>query len=154
MKFCVTYSHYIIYCFLYFHLNVLSSYFGQIQPVISCIDRLHLTKPYAVVRLDRVNGIGKDEDRAPYKQVMSRRQMLRDTDLSPRDLRRIDPVLTQSNNTPAIIVREDCYYSRRLYYIIVREDYIIVREDYVIVREDYIIVCEDNVIVSEGNIQI
>ena len=86
-------------------------------------DRLHLTKPYAVVRLDRVNGIGKDEDRAPYKQVMSRRQMLRDTDLSPRDLRRIDPVLTQSNNTPAIIVREDSILVNLGVRIIIREDH-------------------------------
>ena len=46
MKFCVTYSHCIIYRLLYFHSNVLSSDFGQIQPVISCIDRLHLTKYY------------------------------------------------------------------------------------------------------------
>ena len=86
-------------------------------------DRLHLTKPYAVVRLDRVNGVGKDEDRAPYKQVMSRRQMLRDTDLSPRDLRRIDPVLTQSNNTPAIIVREDSILVNLGVRIIIREDH-------------------------------
>ena len=86
-------------------------------------DRLHLTKPYAVVRLNRVNGVGKDEDGIPYKQVMSRRQMLRDTDLSPRDLRRIDPVLTQSSNTPAIIVREDSILVNLGVRIIIRKDH-------------------------------
>ena len=83
-------------------------------------DRIHLTKPYAVVRLDRANN---DEDRAPYKQVMSRRQMLRDTDLSPRDLRRIDPVLTQSINTAAIIVREDSILVNLGVRVIIREDH-------------------------------
>ena len=61
----------------------------------------YLSKPYAVYRIDV-----KDQ-RVPYKQIMTRRQLLSDTDLSPRDLRRIDPTLGQITNTPAMIVRED-----------------------------------------------
>ena len=61
----------------------------------------YLSKPYAVYRIDAAG------QRVPYKQIMTRRQLLRDTDLSPRDLRRIDPTLGQTTNTPAVIVRED-----------------------------------------------
>ena len=61
----------------------------------------YLSKPYAVYRIDAKG------QRVPYKQIMTRRQLLRDTDLSPRDLRRIDPTLGQTTNTPAVIVRED-----------------------------------------------
>ena len=61
----------------------------------------YLSKPYAVYRIDAAG------QRMPYKQILTRRQLLRDTDLSPRDLRRIDPSLQQTNNSPAVIVRED-----------------------------------------------
>ena len=61
----------------------------------------YLSKPYAVYRINATGG------RMPYKQILTRRELLRDTDLSPRDLRRIDPTLGQTNNTPAVIVSED-----------------------------------------------
>jgi magnesium transporter len=32
--------------------------------------------------------------------------LLRDTELTPRDLRRIDPSLLQTNNTPALIISD------------------------------------------------
>ena len=81
-----------------------------------------LSKPYAVFRIDAAG------QRLPYKQIMTRRQLLRDTDLSPRDLRRIDPSLGQANNTPAVIVREDSVLVNLGVRVIIRADHALLLE--------------------------
>jgi len=81
-----------------------------------------LSKPYAVFRIDAAG------QRLPYKQIMTRRQLLRDTDLSPRDLRRIDPSLGQANNTPAVIVREDSVLVNLGVRVIIRSDHALLLE--------------------------
>ena len=82
----------------------------------------YLSKPYAVYRID-VKG-----QRVPYKQIMTRRQLLSDTDLSPRDLRRIDPTLGQITNTPAMIVREDSVLVNMGVRMIIRADHALLLE--------------------------
>ena len=59
---------------------------------------------------------------------MTRRQLLSDTDLSPRDLRRIDPTLGQITNTPAMIVREDSVLVNMGVRMIIRADHALLLE--------------------------
>ena len=82
----------------------------------------YLSKPYAVYRINATGG------RMPYKQILTRRELLRDTDLSPRDLRRIDPTLGQTNNTPAVIVREDSVLVNLGVRIIISADHALILE--------------------------
>ena len=82
----------------------------------------YLSKPYAVYRIDAKG------QRMPYKQIMTRRQLLSDTDLTPRDLRRIDPTLGQITNTPALLVREDSVLVNMGVRMIIRADHALLLE--------------------------
>ena len=55
-------------------------------------------KPYEVMRINAPDSL--DGPGVVRSQRLTRRALLRDADLTPRDLRRIDPSLLQTNNTP------------------------------------------------------
>ena len=60
---------------------------------------MHQTKPHEVIRITAstlpVHG-------AHFRQELTRRELVRDTGLTPRDIRRIDPMLQQTTNAPAV----------------------------------------------------
>ncbi|EEH57193.1 CorA metal ion transporter family [Micromonas pusilla CCMP1545] len=63
-----------------------------------------------------------------FRQSLSRRALLRDAELTPRDLRRIDPYLLQTNNTPALLVSDQTIIVNLGVRVIVRPDHALLFE--------------------------
>jgi len=83
-------------------------------------------KPYEVMRIN-----APDASEAPgthFQQRLTRRALLRDAELTPRDLRRIDPSLLQTNNTPALLVKDQTIMVNLGVRVIVRPDHALLFE--------------------------
>ena len=83
-------------------------------------------KPYEVMRIN-----APDASEAPGRhlpQRLTRRAMLRDAELTPRDLRRIDPSLLQTNNTPALLVKDQTIMVNLGVRVIIRPDHALLFE--------------------------
>ena len=83
-------------------------------------------KPYEVMRIN-----APDASEAPgthFRQRLTRRALLRDAELTPRDLRRIDPSLLQTNNTPALLVKDQTIMVNLGVRVIVRPDHALLFE--------------------------
>ena len=83
-------------------------------------------KPYEVMRIN-----APDASEAPGKhlpQRLTRRALLRDAELTPRDLRRIDPSLLQTNNTPALLVKDQTIMVNLGVRVIIRPDHALLFE--------------------------
>jgi magnesium transporter len=63
-----------------------------------------------------------------FEQQLTRRALLRDADLTPRDLRRIDPSLLQTNNTPALLVKDRTIMVNLGVRVIIRPDHALLFE--------------------------
>lgn len=83
-------------------------------------------KPYEVMRIN-----APDASEAPgthFQQRLTRRALLRDAELTPRDLRRIDPSLLQTNNTPALLVKDQTIMVNLGVRVIIRPDHALLFE--------------------------
>ena len=83
-------------------------------------------KPYEVMRIN-----APDASEAPGRhlpQRLTRRALLRDAELTPRDLRRIDPSLLQTNNTPALLVKDQTIMVNLGVRVIIRPDHALLFE--------------------------
>ena len=72
-----------------------------------------------------------DASEAPgthFQQRLTRRALLRDAELTPRDLRRIDPSLLQTNNAPALLVKDQTIMVNLGVRVIIRPDHALLFE--------------------------
>ena len=84
-------------------------------------------KPYGVMRIDAPMA-GDPNPPRRFEQQLTRRALLRDADLTPRDLRRIDPSLLQTNNTPALLVKDRTIMVNLGVRVIIRPDHALLFE--------------------------
>ena len=83
-------------------------------------------KPYEVMRINAPDA--SDAPGTHFQQRLTRRALLRDAELTPRDLRRIDPSLLQTNNTPALLVKDQTIMVNLGVRVIVRPDHALLFE--------------------------
>ena len=83
-------------------------------------------KPYKVMRIN--SNTATENPGAQVEQQLTRRALLRDAELTPRDLRRIDPSLLQTNNTPALLVNDQTILVNLGVRVIIRPDHALLFE--------------------------
>ena len=83
-------------------------------------------KPYKVMRIN--SNTASENPGAQVEQQLTRRALLRDAELTPRDLRRIDPSLLQTNNTPALLVNDQTILVNLGVRVIIRPDHALLFE--------------------------
>lgn len=83
-------------------------------------------KPHTVMRINAGNAAVNPGETT--RQALSRRALLRDAELTPRDLRRIDPSLLQTNNTPALLVSDQTILINLGVRVIIRPDHALLFE--------------------------
>jgi len=83
-------------------------------------------KPYKVMRIN--SNTARENPGAQVEQQLTRRALLRDAELTPRDLRRIDPSLLQTNNTPALLVNDQTILVNLGVRVIIRPDHALLFE--------------------------
>ena len=83
-------------------------------------------KPHSVMRIN--SGTAPFRPGEIMRQALSRRALLRDAELTPRDLRRIDPSLLQTNNTPALLVSDQTILINLGVRLIIRPDHALLFE--------------------------
>ena len=83
-------------------------------------------KPHTVMRIN--SATSRTNPGAHYRQDLSRRALLRDAELTTRDLRRIDPQLLQTNNTPALLVSDQTIIMNLGVRVIIRPEHALLFE--------------------------
>ena len=83
-------------------------------------------KPYTVMRINAPDA--SENPGTHFNQQLTRRALLRDAELTPRDLRRIDPSLLQTNNTPALLVKDQTIMVNLGVRVIIRPDHALLFE--------------------------
>jgi hypothetical protein len=83
-------------------------------------------KPYKVMRINSESAT--ENPGTQTEQQLTRRALLRDAELTPRDLRRIDPSLLQTNNTPALLVNDQTILVNLGVRVIIRPDHALLFE--------------------------
>ena len=83
-------------------------------------------KPYKVMRINSESA--SENPGTQTEQQLTRRALLRDAELTPRDLRRIDPSLLQTNNTPALLVNDQTILVNLGVRVIIRPDHALLFE--------------------------
>ena len=83
-------------------------------------------KPYEVMRINAPDA--SENPGTHFNQQLTRRALLRDAELTPRDLRRIDPSLLQTNNTPALLVKDQTIMVNLGVRVIIRPDHALLFE--------------------------
>ena len=83
-------------------------------------------KPYEVMRINAPDAV--DAPGTHRAQKLTRRALLRDAELTPRDLRRIDPSLLQTTNTPALLVKDQTIMVNLGVRVIIRPDHALLFE--------------------------